>query len=81
MPVLDSTKTKGIIGQVISDILLQLLGYILEQERAFIKQRQAEGVKITKQKVCIGFRQIIQGMCKVITRDYDLKMNLLKILC
>ena len=38
------------IGQVISDIVLQLLGYVAEQERAFIKQRQAEGIKIAKEK-------------------------------
>jgi len=50
MPVLDTTKTDGLIGQVISDIVLQLLGYVAEQERAFIKQRQAEGIKIAKEK-------------------------------
>lgn len=50
MPVLSATKTEGLIGQVISDIVLQLLGYVAEQERAFIKQRQAEGIKIAKEK-------------------------------
>lgn len=50
MPVLDTTRTDGLIGQVISDIVLQLLGYVAEQERAFIKQRQAEGIKLAKQK-------------------------------
>ena len=50
MPMLDTTKTDGLIGQVISDIVLQLLGYVAEQERAFIKQRQAEGIKIAKEK-------------------------------
>lgn len=50
MPVLDTTKTEGLIGQVISDIVLQLLGYVAEQERAFIRQRQAEGIKLAKEK-------------------------------
>ncbi len=50
MPMLDTTKTEGLIGQVISDIVLQLLGYVAEQERAFIRQRQAEGIKIAKEK-------------------------------
>ncbi len=50
MPVLDTTKTDGLIGQVISDIVLQLLGYVAEQERAFMKQRQAEGIKNAKEK-------------------------------
>lgn len=49
MPVLDTTRTEGLIGQVISDIVLQLLGYVAEQERAFNKQRQAEGIKIAKE--------------------------------
>jgi len=50
MPMLDTTKTEGLIGEVISGIVLQLLGYVAEQERAFIKQRQAEGIKIAKEK-------------------------------
>lgn len=50
MPVLDTTRTEGLIGQVISDIVLQLLGYVAEQERAFNKQRQAEGIKIAKEQ-------------------------------
>ncbi len=50
MPMLDTTKTEGLIGQVISDIVLQLLGYVAEQERAFIRQRQSEGIKLAKEK-------------------------------
>ena len=50
MPVLDTTKTEGLIGEVISDIVLQLLSYVAEQERVFIKQRQAEGIKLAKEK-------------------------------
>ena len=50
MPILDTTRTDGLIGEVISDIVLQLLGYVAEQERAFIKQRQSEGIKLAKEK-------------------------------
>ena len=50
MPILDTTKKDGLISEVISDIVLQLLSYVAEQERAFIKQRQAEGIKIAKEK-------------------------------
>ena len=50
MPVLDTTRIEGLIGEVISDIVLQLLSYVAEQERAFIKQRQAEGIKLAKEK-------------------------------
>lgn len=50
MPVLDTTRTESLRGQVISDIVLQLLGYVAEQERTFNKQRQAEGIKIAKEE-------------------------------
>ena len=50
MPLLDTTKTDGLIGQVISDIVLQLLSYVAEQERAFTKQRQSEGIESAKKK-------------------------------
>lgn len=50
MPILDTTRTEGLIGEVISDIILQLLGYVAEQERTFIRQRQAEGIKLAKEK-------------------------------
>lgn len=38
MPILDTTRTDGLIGEVISDIVLQLLSYVAEQERAFINK-------------------------------------------
>ena len=50
IPILDTTRTDGLIGEVISDIVLQLLGYVAEQERTLIKQRQAEGIKLAKEK-------------------------------
>lgn len=50
MALLDTTQKNGLIGQVVSDIVLQLLGYVAEQEREFIKQRQAEGIKLAKEK-------------------------------
>jgi len=45
MPILDSRRGKDLIGTVISDIVLQLLSYVAETERAFIRQRQAEGIR------------------------------------
>ena len=50
IPILDTTRTEGLIGEVISDIVLQLLGFVAQQEREFIKQRQAEGIKLAKAK-------------------------------
>ena len=51
MPVLNTTnKDNALMGQVVTDIVLTLLGYVAEQERTFIKQRQAEGIAIAKDK-------------------------------
>lgn len=50
MPLLDTTKTEGLTGKLISDIVLQLLSYVAEQERTFIRQRQAEGIAIARAK-------------------------------
>jgi len=46
MPLLDTTKQNagGLMGKVIADIVLQLLSYVAQTEREFIKQRQAEGI-------------------------------------
>lgn len=46
MPLLDTTKQDagGLMGKVIADIVLQLLSYVAQTEREFIRQRQAEGI-------------------------------------
>lgn len=49
MPVLNTTnKETALMSKVITDVVLSLLGYVAEQERTFIKQRQAEGIAIAK---------------------------------
>ncbi len=51
MPLLDTRDRKeNLTGKFISDIVLQLLSYVAEAERNNIKQRQAEGIKIAKEK-------------------------------
>lgn len=51
MPLLDTRdKDKGLTGKFISDLVLQILSYVAETERNNIKQRQAEGIRIAKEK-------------------------------
>lgn len=50
MPLLDTTKSKDLIGTLISDIVLQLLSYVAENEREAIRQRQKEGIVEAKKK-------------------------------
>lgn len=44
MPLLDTRNNKDLLGTFISDLILQILSYVAEQERSFIKQRQKEGI-------------------------------------
>lgn len=48
MPLLDTTKTKDLLGTFISDVILQLLSFVAENERDNIRQRQAEGIAAAK---------------------------------
>lgn len=44
MPLLDTTRTKDLLGTFISDVVLQILSFVAENERDNIRQRQAEGI-------------------------------------
>ena len=48
MPLLDTRKGKDLIGTFLSDVVLQILSFVAENERATIKQRQAEGIAVAK---------------------------------
>lgn len=51
MPILDTTNTQtDLIGRVIVDVVLDLLGFVAETERSKIRERQAQGIKIAKEK-------------------------------
>ena len=48
MPLLDTRKDKNLMGAFIADLVLQILSFVAETERANIKQRQAEGIAAAK---------------------------------
>ena len=48
MSLLDTRKDKDLTGALIADIVLQLLSYVAQTEREFIRQRQAEGIAAAK---------------------------------
>lgn len=50
MPLLDTRRDKNLLGTFISDLVLQLLSFISENERATIRQRQAEGIAAAKKR-------------------------------
>lgn len=50
MPLLDTRRDRDLTGTLIADIVLQLLSYVAQTEREFIRQRQAEGIAVAKAK-------------------------------
>lgn len=50
MPLLDTRRDRDLTGVLIADIVLQLLSYVAQTERDFIRQRQAEGIAAAKER-------------------------------
>ena len=48
MPLLDTLRGKDLMGTFLSDIVLQVLSFVAENERCNIRQRQAEGIAAAK---------------------------------
>lgn len=48
LPLLDTRRSKNLLGTFISDMVLQLLSFVAENERSNIHQRQAEGIAAAK---------------------------------
>ena len=49
MPLLDTrTEGKNLVGKFISNIVLEILSFVAENERDNIRKRQAEGIRIAK---------------------------------
>lgn len=50
MPLLDTRRGKDLVGSFLSDIVLQVLSFVAENERTNIRQRQAEGIAAAKKR-------------------------------
>lgn len=51
MPLLDTrARADTLVGKFVSDIVLQVLSFVAQNERENIKARQAEGIKLAKEK-------------------------------
>lgn len=48
IPLLDTRRGKDLMGTFLSDIVLQVLSFVAENERDNIRQRQAEGIAAAK---------------------------------
>ena len=84
MDLLDTrSDNKNLVGKFISDIVLQILSFVAENERKNIKQRQAEGIMIAKQKGIVFGRPkvklptIFYDVCeKFIKKELTIKKSL-----
>lgn len=61
MPLLDTRKNRDLLGTLIADIVLQLLSYVAQTEREFIKQRQAEGIAAARARGVHLGRPVIEA--------------------
>ena len=55
MPLLDTRTAKDLMGTFIADLVLQILSFVAENERANIKKRQAQGIAAAKARGCVRF--------------------------
>ena len=70
MPLLDTRRGKDLLGTFLSDIVLQLLSFVAENERTNIRQRQAEGIAAAKAR---GKR--FGRLPKPLPPDFDIYYN------
>lgn len=68
MPLLDTRRGKDLVGTFLSDIVLQVLSFVAENERTSIRQRQAEGIAAAKARgVAFGRpqRRLPDNFCNI----------------
>lgn len=70
MPLLDTRQNRDLTGTLIADIVLQLLSYVAQTEREFIRQRQAEGIAAAKAKgVQFGRKPMARPASFILLKD------------
>ena len=70
MELLDTRLGKDLLGTFLSDIVLQVLSFVAENEREIIKQRQAEGIAAAKARgVKFGRPEI--PLSDIFMKSYD----------
>lgn len=50
MPLLDTRREKNLLGAFISDLVLQILSFVAQNERENIRARQAQGIAAAKER-------------------------------
>lgn len=79
MPLLDTRRDKDLLGSFLSDIVLQVLSFVAENERVNIRARQAEGIAAAKARgVHFGprARALPEGFTEIYQAWRDKKVTL-----
>lgn len=74
MPLLDTRTTNGsLTSRLVSDLVLQILSFVAENERRNINQRQIEGIRAAKQRgVRFGRpQQVYSTYFMSVIKDYE----------
>lgn len=69
MPLLDTRRGKDLVGTFLSDIVLQVLSFVAQNERESIRKRQAEGIAAAKaQGVHLGrpVKREPENFCQIV---------------
>lgn len=61
MPLLDTRRDKNLLGTFISDMVLQLLSFVAQNERENLKKRQAQGIAAAKARG-VKFGRPVKGV-------------------
>ncbi len=70
MPLLDTRRGKDLMGTFLSDIVLQVLSFVAENERKNIRQRQKEGIEAAKLRG-VQFGRPLKPMPESFRHIYD----------
>ncbi|MBQ3177198.1 MAG: recombinase family protein [Clostridia bacterium] len=71
MPLLDTRRDKNLLGTFISDMVLQLLSFVAENERENIRSRQAAGIAAAKAKG-VKFGRPVKEVSDEFAREVEL---------
>ena len=69
MPLLDTRRGKDLVGTFLSDIVLQVLSFVAENERTNIKSRQREGIEAAKARGVV-FGRPVKELPHIFSRIY-----------
>lgn len=70
MPLLDTTKHKDSLGSFVSDLVLQILSWVAQEEREKIRKRQREGIDVALQQG-VKFGRPRAGITEKFIAAYD----------